>query len=286
MADRDTENLRRLQAYDMAESRGSKPALAREKLDLARDKFDFDQTYKAAENERKIQESAMRVQAAEVRSTIAEKQLGLQTKAQELRDLQNEMRLQDAERATQDKIGFLKATRDLKEDAVDFDTRMADAMAQFPNANKDEMIQKRVGWMLDSRKVYLERARTDPITKEMSPTKVVREGVTYESKQDDTGIKPLERERELYARELSKARDRRNRAKDEDNIKVADADVIEYQKKLSEAESQIQVRREGGKANPAQDKTLDSDTAKSILSEAGGDKTKARELAKQRGYSF
>lgn len=146
----------------MAESRGAKSAIAREKIDLARDKFDFDQTYKAAENERKIQESAMRVQAAEARSTIAEKQLGLQTKAQELRDLQNEMRLQDAERATQDKIGFLKATRDLKEDAEDFDVRMADAMAQFPNANKDEMIQKRVGWMLDSRKDYLERTRAKP----------------------------------------------------------------------------------------------------------------------------
>lgn len=36
----------------------------------------------------------------------------------------------------------------------------------------------------------------------------------------------------------------------------------------------------------AKAKPLDPDTAKSILAEAGGDKEKARELARQRGYSF
>lgn len=162
MADRDTTNLRRLAAYEEAQARGAKSAISRERLDLAREKFDFDQTFKAAENERKIQESAMRVQQAEQRSTIAEKQLGLQAQAQELRDLQNEVRLKDAERATQDKIGFLKATRDLREDDEAFDQKMADAMAQFPNSSKDEMIQKRVGWMLDQRKGFLERTQAKP----------------------------------------------------------------------------------------------------------------------------
>ncbi len=33
-------------------------------------------------------------------------------------------------------------------------------------------------------------------------------------------------------------------------------------------------------------KTLDQNTAKSLLQEAGGDKDKARQLAKERGYDF
>ncbi|GAG12255.1 unnamed protein product, partial [marine sediment metagenome] len=39
-------------------------------------------------------------------------------------------------------------------------------------------------------------------------------------------------------------------------------------------------------ATETEEKTLDEATAQQILGEAGGDKEKAREIAKQRGFKF
>ena len=55
-------------------------------------------------------------------------------------------------------------------------------------------------------------------------------------------------------------------------------------KKLNE----LLAERDGetGKTKTGAKKTLDADTAAKILQEAGGDKEKARQLAKERGYTF
>lgn len=65
----------------------------------------------------------------------------------------------------------------------------------------------------------------------------------------DAILPHLEKERSLYTRELSKARDRRLRAEKESNkgLQVdADNDSKEYQQKLEEVESQIRTHRAGG----------------------------------------
>lgn len=73
-------------------------------------------------------------------------------------------------------------------------------------------------------------------------------------------------------------------------LAAIDAENEGLYKQLDDARSEIMA---GNKKEPSpnkppktQDKQLDEDTARAILSEAGGDKDKARKLAKQRGYSF
>lgn len=68
----------------------------------------------------------------------------------------------------------------------------------------------------------------------------------------DTILPSLEKERALYARELSKARERRKKADGNKGLEVdADTDTADYQQKLTEVESQIRSHREGAPAQPA-----------------------------------
>jgi hypothetical protein len=69
----------------------------------------------------------------------------------------------------------------------------------------------------------------------------------------------------------------------EATLAEAKIDLTEAEDLLKEADAVLHPKK-AGKAS--KQKTLDKTTALSILKEAGGDKNKARQIAKERGYSF
>lgn len=226
---RESENRDRLRSFEAAEQRGLRSDIARERTDIAREKMDFDQQYKLGEAERKAEESAMRAQAANERTSIMEKQLALQAAAAELKTQKQELNIEDTIRATQDKIGFIRATRDLRESDPEFDRKLSDAMVAFPNAEKDEFVQKRLGWLTDQRKGHLERTRSKELEAEaraealklnMVPAEVKVGSVTYKGGGGDTERARLDR--------LSHLEDLRSKASDSDVKLYLDEEIRKF----------------------------------------------------------
>lgn len=87
------------------------------------------------------------------------------------------------------------------------------------------------------------RSRMDP--QEAIDQAVARKKALMAVDPKDTISPALERDRSLYARELSKAESRRAAAKDDDTKALFDQDIREYREKLTEAESQLRAHREG-----------------------------------------
>ena len=202
-----------------AQSAQAKQFAAEQRALTATEKMAFDREKFTAQREL----ASEKLSLADMQRQIAEERFRLQesdSKAKAARELQ----------VTREAANFLSMAVGLDPNSEDFDLGFQNLMSANPNAAESKSVQ---AWI----KHHAGIAENRRTAKAAAP--------------DQSEIKSLEKERSLYAGEFAKARSRRMMAADRADpalTKDADADVAEYQTKLSDVESRIRALRGGAPA--------------------------------------
>jgi len=277
---RDAENFQRLQRVDSMEAASDRDA------------------YRAAELARKSEADAHRAAIAEQRLGISQERNDLYKTQQEVEAKNREAQRLVAEAAlaaanakadrtievAKQGTGFLRDAVGMDPASPQFDTQFQRMQAGYPLATELPAVKEWLDYHVPLRKGFIERdARKQQEEAERQramgavgslPVKSVTvDGVTYAEPVEKTvaTTEAAKRLAQLEALRMKPALEARD-----DNSKLIHKDQIDYlDSEINKVKSQM-----GGP------KSLDKESAISILQEAGGDKEKARALARERGFQF